>query len=162
MHSWSVHPVKERLWISSPMDWTPVYIIWCSIFASLWRHLNADRCPRLTANVERSYTDEEASRVRSSRARVHLLLEGTTEQDRTSVLDGTRNSMARDYVTTKHLLVNLVIIPSTLRGHENAFHLYASRSCAMSQMPVSAHATLIERERSWRDYNGEGDVVTWL
>jgi hypothetical protein len=48
--------------------------------------------------------------------------------------------MAKDYAETKHLLVNQVIIPSTLRGPVNAFHLNASRSCAKVKMPVSAIA----------------------
>ena len=89
------YPINERLRISSPMD----DIIWYSIFASLRRHLNANRCPRLSANVERSYTDEEASRVRWSRARVQLLLEGTTGQDRSdraySMWQGTQCDSAR-------------------------------------------------------------------
>jgi hypothetical protein len=107
--------MKERLRISSQIDWTPIYLTWYCIFASLRSHQNTDRCAGLIANVGRSYADEEASRVRWSRARVQLLLEGTTEQDSTTELDGTRNSLVQDAAETNHLLVNLGIISSTLR-----------------------------------------------
>jgi hypothetical protein len=66
--------------------------------------------------------------------------------------------MAQDYAETRHLLVNLVIISSTLRGHEN------TKGAEELRQGTNAN-------QHPRDFDGEGrrdvammerEVVTWL